>query len=91
MNEIWNNKTVLDVILDMHPFQTIEEAKADMEASAVLNKIQMERVEKLMSKSQPDSYEWLVLKETLEDYQKTEKKSTSLGNWRLAGLKVRSD
>lgn len=91
VNEVWNNTTVLDVILSKKPFKSLEEMKEDMKNSNTSIKLQIELLEKNMKKYKPGSYDWLMVKETLDLTKSNSKASRKLSSWKLAELKMRTE
>ena len=91
MNEVWNNTTVLDTILSKEPFKSVEEMKEDMKNSNLSNKLQIDLLEKELMKYKPDSYDYLMIKETLDVTKLTNKANRKMTTWKLTEMKMRSE
>ena len=91
VNEVWNNTTVLDAILSKEPFRSVEEMKEDMKNSNLSNKLQIDLLEKELMKYKPDSYDYLMIKETLDVTKLTNKANRKMTTWKLTEMKMRSE
>ena len=91
VNEVWNNTTVLDAILSKEPFRSVEEMKEDMKNSNLSNKLQIDLLEKELKKYKADSYDYLMIKETLDVTKLTNKANRKMTTWKLTEMKMRSE
>ena len=91
VNEVWNNSTVLDAILSKNPYKTLEEAKQDLKNSHVSTKIQIDSLEKELKKYKPDSYDWLMVKETLDMTKLSSKANRKMTMWNITEMKMKTE
>ena len=81
----------MDTILSKEPFKSVEEMKEDMKNSNLSNKLQIELLEKELKKYKADSYDYLMIKETLDVTKLTNKANRKMTTWKLTEMKMRSE